>query len=150
MAQASPTRGESLVRPARQQPRSTPVDRRRADLRVVRSDQRVAVVGALGTAVIITFFAVLFVIAALHAVLVQTQAKIDAQRAANATVQEQLDQVVAELAWIDTPKGLEQWARTSGLIEAPEVVSLTPVAPGTLPAPLVADPFGRDANGASG
>ena len=134
---AAPTQARRAVaaRPARQaQPR-------RADLRVVRPDHRVVVVGAVGTAVIISFFAVLIAVAGLHAVLVQTQAQIDAQRAANAQVQEELDDVVAALAWIDTPEGLEHWALTSGLIEAPEVVSLTPVAPGALPAPTSADPF---------
>ncbi len=135
MAATTPARRQAAARPARQaQPR-------RADLRVVRPDHRVAVVGALGTAVIITFFGVLFAIAGLHAVLVQTQAEIDAQRAANAEVQEELDEVVAALAWIDTPEGLEHWALTSGLIEAPEVISLTPIAPGALPAPASDDPF---------
>ena len=128
-------RTAAAPRPARQaQPR-------RADLRVVRPDHRVLVVGALGTAVVVTFFAVLFVVAGLHAVLVQTQAKIDAQRSANAEIQVQLDEVTADLAWIDTPEDLEQWARTNGLIEAPEVVSLMPVAPGALPAPTSANPF---------
>ena len=136
MAATTNARRQPALRPARQaQPR-------RADLRVVRPDRRVVVVGALGTAVIITFFAVLFAIAGLHAVLVQTQARIDAQRAANAEVQEQLDDVVAQLAWIDTPEGLEHWARTSGLIEAPEVVSLAPVPIGALAAPTTDDPFG--------
>jgi type II secretory pathway pseudopilin PulG len=135
MAAATTARRQPAVRPARQ---ATP---RRADLRVVRSDRRVVVVGALGSAVVVTFFGVLFVIAGLHAVLVQTQAQIDAQRAANAEVQEQLDDVVAQLAWIDTPEGLEQWARTSGLIEAPEVVSLAPLPAGALAPPVSADPF---------
>ncbi len=135
MAATTPARRQAAARPARQaQPR-------RADLRVVRPDHRVAVVGALGTAVIITFFGVLFAIAGLHAVLVQTQAEIDAQRAANAEVQEELDEVVAALAWIDTPEGLEQWARRSGLIQAPEVVSLAPLPVGALPAPDAGDPF---------
>ena len=105
------------------------------------------VVGALGSAVVITFFGVLFAIAGLHAVLVQTQAQIDAQRAANAEVQEQLDEVVAHLAWIDTPEGLEHWARTSGLIEAPEVVSLAPIPAGALAAPASGDPFAGSTGG---
>lgn len=107
------------------------------------------VVGALGTAVVVTFFGVLFAIAGLHAVLVQTQAQIDAQRATNAAVQEQLDEVVAHLAWIDTPEGLEHWARTSGLIEAPEVVSLAPIPAGTLAAPAPGDPFAGSTSGAA-
>ena len=113
MVATTQPRRQAAARPARQ------VQPRRADLRIVRPDHRVAVVGTLGSAVAITIFVVLFVIAGLHAVLVQTQAQIDAQRAANAQVQEELDDVVAALAWIDTPEGLEHWALTSGLIEAP-------------------------------
>ena len=135
MAATTNVRRQAAARPARQaQPR-------RADLRVVRPDRRVVVVGARGTAVIITFFAVLFAIAGLHAVLVQTQAQIDAQRSANAEVQEELDRVTADLAFLDTPEDLEQWARTSGLIQAPEVVSIAPMPIGTLAAPDAADPF---------
>ena len=89
----------------------------------------------------------LFAIAGLHAVLVQTQARIDAQRAANADVQAELDEVVATLAWIDTPEGLEQWARRSGLIQAPEVVSLAPLPAGALPAPGAGDPFAAVSTG---
>lgn len=133
---AAPTTARrAAARPARQaQPRP-------ANLRVVRPDHRVRVVGALGTAVVVTFFAVLFVIAGLHAVLVQTQAQIDAQRAANAVVQAELDAVVADLAWSDSPEGLEQWARDAGLVQAPEVPTLVPMAPGALPPPASADPF---------
>ena len=80
MVATTQPRRQAAARPARQaQPR-------RADLRIVRPDHRVAVVGTLGSAVAITIFVVLFVIAGLHAVLVQTQAQIDAQRAANAQV----------------------------------------------------------------
>ena len=49
----------------------------------------------LGTSVVVARFAVLFGVAALHAVLVQTQAQIDAQRAANAAVQAELAAVTS-------------------------------------------------------
>lgn len=114
---------------------------RQANLRVVRPDHRIRVVGMLGTAVVATFFAVLFIVAALHAVLVQTQAQIDAQRAANAAVQAELAVVNADLARVDSPEGLEQWAIDTGLVLAPEVVILSPVAPGTLAPPMSGDPF---------
>lgn len=114
---------------------------RQANLRVVRPDHRIRVVGMLGTAVVATFFAVLFIVAALHAVLVQTQAQIDAQRAANAAVQAELAVVNADLARVDSPEGLEQWAIDNGLVLAPEVVILSPVAPGTLAPPMSGDPF---------
>ena len=135
MAAPQTARRTATARPARQaQPRQ-------ANLRVVRPDHRIRVVGALGTAVVLTFFAVLFVVASLHAVLVQTQAQIDAQRAANAEIQASLDTVAADLARIDSPEGLEAWAIAAGLVQAPEVVILTPVAPGALAPPASADPF---------
>ena len=77
------------ARPAR------PSQPRPANLRVVHPDHRIRVVGMLGTSVVVALFAVLFVVAALHAVLVQTQAQIDAQRAANAAVQAELAAVTA-------------------------------------------------------
>ena len=95
----------------------------------------------LGTSVVVALFAVLFVVAALHAVLVQTQAQIDAQRAANAAVQAELAAVTADLARVDSPEGLEQWAIDAGLVLAPEVVILSPVVPGTLAPPISGDPF---------
>ncbi len=123
------------ARPARQgQPRQ-------ANLRVVRPDHRIRVVGMLGTAVAVGLFAVLFVVAALHALLVQTQAQIDAQRVANAAVQAELAVVNADLARVDSPEGLEQWAINAGLVLAPEVVILSPVALDTLAPPTSGNPF---------
>ncbi|MEM8705479.1 MAG: hypothetical protein AAGE98_03430 [Actinomycetota bacterium] len=135
MAATQPARRQPAARPSRQaQPRP-------ANLRVVRPDHRIRVVGVLGTAVVVTFFAVLFIVAALHAVLVQTQAQIDAQRTANAEVQAELDAVVAELAKIDSPEGLEEWAIEAGLVPAPEVMILPPVSAGSLAPPASANPF---------
>ena len=136
MAAASQTARRSAT------PRSNrPAQPRRANLRVVRPDHRIRVVGAFGTGVVLALFAMLFIVASLHAVLVQTQAQIDAQRAANAEIQASVDTVTAELARIDSPEGLEAWALDAGLVQAPEVVILTPIAPGTLAAPASTDPF---------
>lgn len=134
MAATQPAR-RTAARPAREaQPQ-------RAKLRVVRPDHRIRVVGLLGTSVVVTFFGVLFVVAALHALLVQTQAQIDAQRATNAVIQADLAVVSADLARIDSPEGLEQWALDAGLVPAPEVVILSLVEPGTLAPPTSGDPF---------
>ena len=138
MAVPTPAR-RTAPRPART------AQQRPANLRVVRPDHRVRVVGTMGTAVVITFFVVLFAIAGLHAVLVQTQARIDAQRSANAEIQLALDEVRATLAFIDSPEGLETWARQAGLVQAPEVLTLGRIAPGALPPPPSADPFGEGA-----
>lgn len=86
-------------------------------------------------------FVALFSIAALHAVRVQTQAEIDAQRSDNLAAAAELELAVAELAWIDSPEGLEQWAVDHGLVEAPQVISLAPLAQGMLEPPTVGNPF---------
>jgi cell division protein FtsB len=132
---ATQTVRRPAARPAR------PAQPRQANLRVVRPDHRIRAVGMLGTSVVVALFVVLFVIAALHAVLVQTQAQIDAQRAANAAMHAELAVVTADLARVDSPEGLEQWAIEAGLVLAPEVVILSPVAPGTLAPPMSGDPF---------
>ena len=114
---------------------------RRAPLRVVRPDRRSQALGRMSTLVLIGLFAILFAIAGLHAVLVQTQASLDAQRADNAVVAEQIDALEAKLAWIESPAGIEEWAETAGLVRAPGYIVLSPAAEGALAAPAVADPF---------
>lgn len=114
---------------------------RRAPLRVVRPDPRSRALGRMSTLVLVGLFAILFAIAGLHAVLVQTQAHLDAQRAENLVVAEQIDALEAQLAWIESPAGIEEWAEAIGLVRAPGYAVLSPVADGALAAPSVADPF---------
>ena len=137
MATVTPTRGRlaAQLRPAaRPQPR-------RAPLRVVRPDERTRALGRMSTLVIVGLFAILFAVAGLHAVLVQTQARLDAQRAANLVVVEEIDTLDARLAWIESPAGVEEWARDAGLVRPPGHVVLPIVPEGGLAAPVVADPF---------
>jgi hypothetical protein len=114
---------------------------RRAELRVVRGDERVRAVGTIGSMVAGFFFLVLFVLAGLHAVVVQTQAELDAVDAHIVELEERRDEAEEARARADSPEGLSAVAAELGLVPAPEVVFLTPVAPGGLTAPATDDPF---------
>ncbi len=132
---------KSSRRHAAPAPRRTPA-KERAPLRVVRAPERVRSVGAMGTLFVVLVFATLFALAALHAVLVETQARIDALDHENHDLQEQLDARVAEEARLDSPDGLREAAAAAGLVEANDVPTLVPVGPGLLAPPVVPDPFG--------
>ena len=140
MATVTPASRRLAAVAAQPRPAARP-EPRRAPLRVVRPDPRSRALGRMSTLVLIGLFAILFAIAGLHAVLVQTQAHLDAQRADNLVVAEQIDALEAQLAWIESPAGIEEWAETIGLVRAPGYVVLSPVADGALAAPAVADPF---------
>lgn len=115
--------------------------RRPAELRVVRGDERVRTVGTISSMVAGFFFLVLFVLAGLHAVVVQTQAELDAIDARIVELEERRDEAEEARARADSPEGLPVVAAELGLVPAPEVVFLTPVAPGELGAPSAPDPF---------
>ena len=140
MATVTPASRRLAAVAAQPRPAARP-EPRRAPLRVVRPDPRSRALGRMSTLVLIGLFAILFAIAGLHAVLVQTQAHLDAQRADNLVVAEQIDALEAQLAWIESPAGIEEWAAAIGLVRAPGYVVLSPVAEGALAAPSVADPF---------
>lgn len=129
-----------LVRP---QSRPTP-ERNQPRLRVVAPDEAIRGIGRFGSVLGALAFVGMLAIAALHAVLVQTQAEIDAQRNENAALQAQVDESVVTLAWIDSPEGLEAWAQQQGLVVAEETRPLAPVNPGELPPPTEANPFGPE------
>ena len=114
---------------------------RRAPLEVVRPDERVRTVGTIGTFVAGFLFVVLFGLAGLHAVVVQTQAELDAVNAEIVELEEARDDAIAERAWFDSPEGLAEAASAAGLVPAPEVVMLAHVAPGRLDPPGAPDPF---------
>jgi len=111
------------------------------NLRVVAPTRRGANLRLFGVTLFFVVFVALFSMAALHAVRVQTQAEIDSQRVENLAAAAELELAVAQLAWIDSPEGLEQWANERGLVEAPQVISLAPLLEGALGAPTSTDPF---------
>lgn len=141
----------SAAKPA-SRPSSAPAPKRaagpqKAPLRIVRTPERVRSVGAMGSLFALFVFATLFALAALHAVLVQTQARIDALDRENAELQETLETRIAEEAWLDSPDGLREIAVGAGLVEAPDVVALVRVPGGLLAPPTSADPFRPEAAG---
>lgn len=137
MASSSAARGSS--RPARKT--AAKAAPRRADLRVVRTDDRARTVGAIGSIVASFFFVVLFALAGLHAVVVQTQAELDDVNADITELEELRVMRLADLAWADSAVGLETTALAAGLVPAGETVILTPVPPGRLTSPSFVDPF---------
>jgi len=114
---------------------------RRAPLQVVRPDTRIRTAGAIGTIVLLIIFATLFVLAAVHAVLVQGQAQIDAINAQNVVLETTVTRARASLAAADSPEGLATQAATAGLVESGSLVMLMPVPDGALATPTWVDPF---------
>ena len=100
----------------------------------------------VGTLLALGMFAVCLALAALHAVLVENQASLDDLIEHNQQRRERIDQLQAELAYLDSPEGLADHALAVGLVPAAELVVLTPVGPGLLPPPA-ADPFSLASSG---
>ena len=140
----------AVARPLRRPAARPQPQPRRAPLRVVTPDTRMRVVGRIGTLVAVALFAMLLFVASLHAALVQTQARLDAQRAANARIVEEIATIEAELAWMESPAGVEEWAEASGLVRAPGFAVLSVVAAGELRPPGSEDPFAATPEVASG
>ncbi len=123
-------------------PRTSPATARKsAELRVVRVNNRVRTVGTLGTIVGSFMFLLLFMLAGLHAVLVQTQATLDSVDAEISSLQVQRNEALAQLAWHDSPDGLAEAASKAGLALATDVETLAPVVEGDLMPPARPDPF---------
>ena len=134
------------VAPSAPGPRPLKAAPRRAPLQVVRPDTRIRTVGAIGTTVLLVGFATLFVLAAVHAMLVQGQAQIDAINAENVVLEIKVTRAVASLAAADSPEGLATQAAAAGLVESASLVMLAPVPDGALAAPIWVDPFGSGAD----
>lgn len=118
--------------PLRPVPRSRPAPDPRATPRTSPARRPV---GVVGTVLAVVVFCTFFGLAALHALQVQTQARIDTLETANAARSAYLDELEVRLAHLDSPVGVAEAARTAGLVPASEVAPLVPVAPGALPPP---------------
>ena len=103
-------------------------------------------IGGIGTLAALGLFAVCLALAALHAVLVENQASLDDLLEQNEQRYEQIDKLQAEIAYLDSPEGLAEQARSAGLVPSAELAVLTPVGPGRLPPPD-ADPFDLESSG---
>ena len=82
-----------------------------------------------------------FVVAGLFASDIQTQAEIDHIKREITELRDTRIKILAERAWHDSPEGLAETTTRAGLVPAPEVVLLAPLAPGFLQPPNAIDPF---------
>ena len=131
------TAGAPASRPERPSP----------DLKVARSPASARrSIGGIGTLVALGLFAVCLALAALHAVLVENQASLDDLIEHNEQRYERIDQLQAEIAYLDSPEGLAEQAQSAGLVPAADLAVLTPVGPNRLPPPD-ADPFHLESSG---
>ncbi len=103
-------------------------------------------IGGIGTTAALGLFAVCLALAALHAVLVENQASLDDLIELNQQRYERIDQLQAEVAYLDSPEGLAEQAQSAGLVPAAALAVLTPLGPDRLPPPG-ADPFHLAASG---
>lgn len=103
-------------------------------------------IGGISTLVASGLFAVCLALAALHAVLVENQASLDDLIELNEQRYERIDELQAEIAYLDSPEGLAEQARSAGLVPAADLAVLTPVGPDRLPSPD-ADPFSLGSSG---
>ena len=133
--------GRTAGTPAPQSERSSP------DLKIARSPTATRrSIGGISTLLALGLFAVFLALAALHAVLVENQASLDDLIESNQQRYERIDQLQAEIAYLDSPEGLAEQASFAGLVPARELVILTPIGPNRL-RPPDADPFDLELSG---
>ena len=132
----------AAARSARIDPAAKPAPAKpAAKLKVVSEGRSKRSVGSFGTFAALLLFLALLGLAGLHAVLVQNQAELDDLVSANRARQERVDDLQGRIAILDSPAGVAEQAVGAGLVLAPEVVTLSPVASGVLGLPGP-DPFG--------
>ncbi|MDH4147664.1 MAG: hypothetical protein OEY23_21105 [Acidimicrobiia bacterium] len=122
----------------------------RKHLRVVRSvRERRRRAGVLTTVIVTLVFAALFALAAMQAVLVQGQLRLDALNRDVETRLATVDRLELEVSTLEAPDRLAEEARRLGMVEPPEIAFLeasrsappTSAAPtGAAPTPPEADP----------
>ena len=122
-------------------PKPKPAKPKPAKLKAVPEAQPRRSAGSFGTFAALLLFLALLGLAGLHAVLVQNQAELDDLVSANHARQHRVDELTGRLAILDSPSGVADQAVGAGLVLAPEVVTLSPVAVGVLGLPGP-DPFG--------
>ncbi len=140
MAVAQRARAASTTaRPTAVPRRPAPAPRRPRPVEAVRPASPHRPVGLVGSLAAALVFCTLFALAALHALQVQTQTRIDALENANVERAERVDELRARIAHLDSPRGIAEAATRAGLVRAPEIVGLGPLPPGAL-APPPGDP----------
>ncbi|MXW95200.1 MAG: hypothetical protein F4110_06510 [Acidimicrobiaceae bacterium] len=117
------------------------------DLEVARKPDRARrSIGGIGTVLASGLFAVCLALAALHAVLVENQATLDDLLERNEQRYERIDNLQAEIAYLDSPEGLADQAHSAGLVPSAELAVLTPIGADLLPPPGE-DPFDLESSG---
>ena len=105
-------------------------------LRLVRRQRRERA-RLVGSAALGVIFAVLFVLAASQAVLVQGQLELDRLDRELAAREEARERLAVEVATLESPARLEAVARQLGMVDPPDVVFLdVPASPAVAAAPL--------------
>lgn len=141
MARPAPARSRSGSAALAPIPKPKPAKPKQAKLKAVPEAQPRRSAGSFGTFAALLLFLALLGLAGLHAVLVQNQAELDDLVSANHARQHRVDELTGRLAILDSPAGVADQAVGAGLVLAPEVVTLSPVAAGVLGLPGP-DPFG--------
>lgn len=136
-----PDPAQSIRKPVRGSSRAAMPLRDRRRLRVLESPPSQRSLWGAGVLLVFCLFMGWLSLAALHAVLVQNQARLDGLIADNQTRRKKVDDLEAEIAHLDSPDGVSEQAVEAGLVPAAEPVTLSPVVPGALARPLE-DPFG--------
>lgn len=140
-----PSASPQTSQTARAAPRSSPkTAASRPSLRVASAEPATRTKERIWPALtIVTSLAVViaFVVAGLFASDIQTQSEIDGIQREIEELRETRINVLAKRAWYDSPEGLAETATRAGLVPAPEVALLVPLAPGLLPPPNEIDPF---------
>lgn len=105
-------------------------------LRIVRRDVGT---GLLGSLVVVVIFATLFAVAALQAVLVQGQMKLDIAQRDIAKQELAREELTLEVAALEAPDRIESAARELGLVRPPQVLFLTALPTSAAPPPSPRD-----------
>jgi hypothetical protein len=96
--------------------------------------------GLIGTVVFGLVFGTLFVLAAMQAVLVQGQLRLDRVHHDIETRQDRLDKLATEVATLEAPDRIQRAATEFGMVQPPDVVFLAPTTVDVLPPdPAAAD-----------
>ncbi len=105
---------------------------RRPTLELVRPQRRLRP-GLIGTVVICLVFGTLFVLAAMQAILVQGQLRLDRAHQDIEARQEVLDKLATEVATLEAPARIQRVAADFGMVQPPDVVFLAPTTVEPLP-----------------
>ncbi len=114
--------------PARQRSSTSPAPevRRKRPAPLEALEPTRSTVRMLGTAALVSILGVLLLMAMFHALIVQGQRELDRMNADIETATSVNDRLQLELAQMEAPERIVAAARSYGMVDAPEVVYLSP------------------------